>query len=122
MERIYEIAKQLTALPGVSGDEQRALGRVRELLGGYFDETFLTPVSSFLGVPSSFSPSSNKPFAARIFCNSPSCLSDSVSSVHRGAAEPVNVKSAGFTPGLYNVTVWFNDALIFFVARTTTSR
>ncbi len=57
MERIYELAKQLTALPGVSGDEQRALGRVQELLGGYFDETFLTPVSSFLGIRRSKNPS-----------------------------------------------------------------
>ena len=57
MERIYELAKQLTALPGVSGDEQRALGQVRELLGGSFDETFCTPVSSFWGIRRSKNPS-----------------------------------------------------------------
>lgn len=57
MERIYELAKQLTALPGVSGDEQRALGQVRELLGGSFDETFCTPVSSFWGIRYSKNPS-----------------------------------------------------------------
>ncbi len=57
MKRIYELAKRLTALPGVSGDEQRALGQVRELLRGFFDEIFCTPVSSLWGVRRSKNPS-----------------------------------------------------------------
>lgn len=56
MDRIYEIAKTLVALPGVSGDEHRALPELQQLLGGYFDETGCTPVSSFYGIRRSKKP------------------------------------------------------------------
>lgn len=56
MDRIYEIAKALVALPGVSGDEQRALPELQKLLNGYFDETGCTPVSSFYGIRRSKKP------------------------------------------------------------------
>lgn len=56
MDRIYELAKALVALPGVSGDEQRALPDLQRLLGGRFDETGFTPVSSFYGIRRSKQP------------------------------------------------------------------
>ena len=50
MDRIYEIAKELTAVPGVSGDESRSFPWLREHLAGKFDEYGFTPVSSFFGI------------------------------------------------------------------------
>lgn len=50
MDQIYEIAKTLISLPGVSGDEERALPDIRRLFGDRFDETGFTPVASFYGI------------------------------------------------------------------------
>ncbi len=56
MDRIYELAEMLTAIPGVSGDEQRALPDVQRLFGSRFDETGFTPVASFYGIKKSKRP------------------------------------------------------------------
>ncbi len=50
MDRIYELAKALCAIPGVSGDEARALPQIQSLCGGLFDESGFTPVASFYGI------------------------------------------------------------------------
>ena len=50
MDRIYDLAKTLISLPGVSGDEDRALPDLEKLFGHYFDETGITPVASFYGI------------------------------------------------------------------------
>lgn len=56
MDQIYEIAKALIALPGVSGDEERALPDIQRLFGDRFDETGFTPVASFYGIRKSKKP------------------------------------------------------------------
>ncbi len=56
MDRIYDLAKTLISLPGVSGDEERALPDVVKLFGHYFDETGVTPVASFYGIRKSKKP------------------------------------------------------------------
>ncbi len=56
MNRIYEIAKALVSLPGVSGDEERAIPDIVRLFGDYFDETGITPVASFYGIRKSKKP------------------------------------------------------------------
>lgn len=50
MQRIYEIAKQLIAFPGVSGDEGRSAKDLQALLQDRFDECGFTPVDSFFGI------------------------------------------------------------------------
>lgn len=50
MQRIYELAKSLIALPGVSGDEARALPMLETLCSTYFDTYGFTPVDSFYGI------------------------------------------------------------------------
>lgn len=56
MERVYELAKRLTAIPGVSGDEERAFPQLEALLRDRFDEIGFTPVSSFYGIRRSKKP------------------------------------------------------------------
>lgn len=56
MDRIYDLAKTLISLPGVSGDEDRALPDLEKLFGHYFDETGITPVASFYGIRKSKKP------------------------------------------------------------------
>lgn len=56
MDQIYDIAKTLIALPGVSGDEERAIPDIMRLYGDRFDETGMTPVASFYGIRKSKKP------------------------------------------------------------------
>lgn len=56
MDQIYDYAKTLIALPGVSGDEGRALPDVVRMFGDRFDETGITPVYSFYGIRKSKKP------------------------------------------------------------------
>ncbi len=56
MDQIYDLAKTLIALPGVSGDEDRALPDLVKLFGNRFDETGITPVASFYGIRKSKKP------------------------------------------------------------------
>ena len=56
MDQIYDYAKTLIALPGVSGDEWRALPDVVRMFGDRFDETGITPVYSFYGIRKSKKP------------------------------------------------------------------
>ena len=49
MDRIYEIACELSSIPAVSGREDMGLHRLAELCGDYFDRYELTPVGSFIG-------------------------------------------------------------------------
>ena len=56
MDQIYDIAKSLIALPGVSGDEAKALPDVIKLYGDRFDEIGITPVASFYGIRKSKKP------------------------------------------------------------------
>ena len=58
MDQIYDIAKSLIALPGVSGDEAKALPDVIKLYGDRFDEIGITPVASFYGIRKSKKPNS----------------------------------------------------------------
>lgn len=50
MDRIYEIAKELTAIPGVSGDESRSFPYLEKTLAGKFDDFGFTPVGSYFGI------------------------------------------------------------------------
>ncbi len=50
MERIYELTDRLTALPSVSGYEEAAFAGLSEICGGMFDETFVNPAGSFVGI------------------------------------------------------------------------
>lgn len=56
MDRIYDLAKEMISLPGVSGDEAKALPDLEKLYGHYFDETGITPVASFYGIRKSKKP------------------------------------------------------------------
>lgn len=56
MDQIFDLAKTLIALPGVSGDEDRALPDLVKLFGDRFDETGITPVASFYGIRKSKKP------------------------------------------------------------------
>ena len=50
MERIFDLAKALTALPSVSGCEEQAFEGLGEICAGMFDETYTNPAGSFIGV------------------------------------------------------------------------
>ena len=50
MERIFDLAKALTALPSVSGCEEQAFEGLGKICAGMFDETYTNPAGSFIGV------------------------------------------------------------------------
>ena len=50
MERIFELAKALTALPSVSGCEEQAFEGLGKICAGKFDEAYTNPAGSFIGV------------------------------------------------------------------------
>lgn len=50
MERVFELAKALTALPSVSGCEEQAFEGLEAICKGMFDETYTNPAGSFIGV------------------------------------------------------------------------
>ena len=50
MERCFELARALTALPSVSGCEEQAFEGLEKLCDGIFDESYTNPAGSFVGV------------------------------------------------------------------------
>ena len=50
MERCFELARALTALPSVSGCEEQAFEGLEKICDGIFDESRTNPAGSFVGV------------------------------------------------------------------------
>ena len=53
MDKLYELACELSALPSVSGNEDMAFEGLKKICGGLFDETVTLPTGSFIGIKKS---------------------------------------------------------------------